>query len=117
MATPKKAAGYRTKEGTSLKSKKENAHGRPRTCWMKGCSVKLTRKGQKWCADHKAAVRKAQLIRNNQAWYKRVQAGKASHRLVYNGKPTAYAASNPLLKKNAERRLQKEKTHVVEKTA
>lgn len=115
MATAKKVAGFQAKSGATYGGKKPKT-GRPRTCWMKGCKVKLSKRNQKWCSEHSQLVRKAQLIRNNQAWYKRLRAGKANHRLVYNGKPTMYAASNPLLKRNAERRLAKEKRHV-EQTA
>lgn len=80
-------------------------------CAVLGCKTKARTSRAKWCASHQKKIRKQQLKENNRAWYKRVAKGTAKHRLLYGGDLTEYAQSNPLMKRNALRRLAKETKH------
>lgn len=53
------------------------------------------------CLACHRAVRRIQLRRNNRIWAARVSSGEASHRYVYDGKPTRWAQ---MLARRANRR-------------
>lgn len=72
-------------------------------CSHKGCKeMGFT----KWCEEHRAKVRKAQLKKNNAAWKERAKKGVVLRvKLVHNGKPTRRAMMDPKLLEIAKKRL------------
>jgi hypothetical protein len=72
------------------KAKKAKAEG---ACTKCGKS-KPKSKRSKFCSPCYKERRKLQLKRNNVAWHKRIEAGKAKHHLTYRGKPTEWALTH-----------------------
>lgn len=72
-------------------------------CSYKGCKEMGF---NKWCEEHRAKVRKAQLKKNNAAWKERAKKGVVLRvKLVHNGKPTRRAMMDPKLLEIAKKRL------------
>lgn len=73
-------------------------------CSYKGCKEMGF---NKWCEEHRAKVRKAQLKKNNAAWKERAKKGVVLRvKLVHNGKPTRRAMMDPKLLEIAKKRLE-----------